>query len=57
MGKGLYFRVPSIKINNKLFKAIVNSDIKIDEERVAKVMDNLQNKYYLHPSNKFYEEK
>lgn len=55
MGKGLYFRVPSIIINNKLFKAIVNSDIKIDEERIAKIMDNLQNKYYLRPSNKFYE--
>ena len=55
MGKGLYFRVPSVKINNRLFKAIINSDIKIDEERVAKVMDNLQNKYYLQPSKNFYE--
>lgn len=55
MGKGLYFRIPSVIINNKLFKAIVNSDIKIDEERIAKIMDNLQNKYYLQPSNKFYE--
>ena len=55
MGRGLYFRVPSIKINNRLFKAIVNSDIKIDEERIDKVMKNLQNKYYLHPSEKFHE--
>ena len=55
MGKGLYFRVPSIKINNRLFKSIVNSDIKIDEERIDKVMKNLQNKYYLHPSENFYE--
>ena len=55
MGRGLYFRVPSIKINNRLFKSIVNSDIKIDEERIDKVMKNLQNKYYLHPSEKFHE--
>ena len=55
MGKGLYFRVPSIKINNRLFKSIVNSDIKIDEERIDKVMKNLQNKYYLHPSENFYD--
>ena len=38
MGKGLYFRVPSIKINNRLFKSIVNSDIKIDEERISLLM-------------------
>lgn len=55
MGKGLYFRVPSVNINNRLFKAIINSDIKIDEKRVAKVMDNLQNKYYLQPSKNFYD--
>ena len=30
-GKGIYCRVNSIKINTKLFKAIANSDIKIDE--------------------------
>ena len=47
LGKGIYCRVNSIKINTKLFKAIANSDIKIDEERIEKIKNNLQNKKIL----------
>jgi len=47
LGNGIYIRVPSIKINDKLFKSIVNSDIKIDEERCEKIVNNFHNKYTL----------
>ena len=45
LGAGIYMRVPSVKINDRLMTAIVNSDIKIDEERVEKIRNNLRNKY------------
>lgn len=47
LGAGIYLRVPSVKINDRLMTAIVNSDIKIDEERVEKIRNNLRNKYEL----------
>ena len=34
LGKGIYMRVSSIKINDKILQSIVDSDIKIDEERI-----------------------
>lgn len=55
MGKGLYFRVPTVQINDKLFKNIIDSDIKIDEERIQKIIDNLHNKYHLQYNSKFYD--
>ena len=55
LGKGIYCRVNSIKINTKLFKAIANSDIKIDEERIEKIVNGLQNKYNLQWNTEFYD--
>mgnify|MGYP003325106076 FL=1 len=55
LGGGIFIRVNTIKINDRVMHSIADSDIKIDEERIDKVMKNLQNKYYLHPSEKFYE--
>ena len=49
MGNGIVFKVNSVKINDKLFKSIVDSDIKIDEERLDKIINNFRDKY----SNKF----
>ena len=37
LGNGIYLRVPSTPINDKLTKHIVHSDIKIDEERCEKI--------------------
>jgi hypothetical protein len=48
LGNGILVRVPSIKINDKLFKCIVqNPDLKIDEERCEKIVNNFHNKYTL----------
>ena len=55
LGGGIFIRVNTIKINDRVMHSIADSDIKIDEERIDNVMKNLQNKYYLHPSEKFYE--
>ena len=55
MGKGIYMRVPSRVINTKLIKAIVNSDIKIDEERIEKIRNNLHNKYVLQWNTEFHD--
>ena len=55
LGKGIYVKVNSVKINDKLFKDIVNSDIKIDEERIEKIIANLQNKYSLQWNTEFHE--
>ena len=40
MGNGLLFKINSVKINEKLFKSIVTSDIKVDEERLDKIINN-----------------
>ena len=47
LGAGIYMRVPSVKINDRLMLSIVNSKIKIDEERIQKITGNLKNKYHL----------
>ena len=48
LGNGIYIRVPSIKINDRLMRSIVlNPDIKIDEERCKKIVNNFHNKYTL----------
>ena len=46
-------RVNSKPINTKLFKSIVNSDIKIDEERIEKIRNNLENKYVYNGTQNF----
>ena len=48
-------RVSSIKINDKILQSIVDSDIKIDEERISKIKANLQNKYSLQWNTEFYD--
>jgi len=55
LGKGIFVRVNSIKINNRLMSNIASSDIKIDEERIEKIINNLGNKYSLEPNTEFYE--
>lgn len=47
LGKGIYCRVNSIIINDKVLHSIVNSEVEIDEERVQKIINNLENKYVL----------
>jgi len=47
LGNGIYIRVPSININSRLFQSIVDSDIRIDEERCEKIVNNFHNKYTL----------
>ncbi len=55
LGNGIYLRVPSTPINDKLTKHIVDSDIKIDEERCEKIVNNFHNKYTLGSSEKYYD--
>jgi len=47
LGGGIFYRVNSIKINDAVMHSIANSDIKIDEERIQKIIDSLGNKYQL----------
>jgi len=55
LGAGIYMRVPSVKINDRLMESIATSDIKIDEERIQKVKDNLRNKYHLKYTEEEYD--
>ena len=55
LGKGIYTRVNSVKINTKLFQSIVDSNIKIDEERIEKIRQNLEDKYTLQWNTEFYD--
>tara|TARA_X000001382_G_C3141971_1_gene169873 strand:- start:59 stop:949 length:891 start_codon:yes stop_codon:yes gene_type:complete len=55
LGNGIYIRVPSIVINNRLFKSIVASDIKIDEKRCNKIVNNFHNKYTLGTNLEYYD--
>lgn len=55
LGNGIYIRVPSRPINNKLFNYIANSDIKIDEERCKKIVNNFHNKYTLGINPEYYD--
>ena len=47
LGAGIYLRVNSIKINDRLMNAIAQSDVKVDKERIDKIKNNLRNKYQL----------
>ena len=47
LGGGIYIRVNTIKINDRVMHSIADSDIKIDEERIQKIVDSLENKYTL----------
>lgn len=55
LGKGIYLRVTSKPVNTKLFNSIISSDIEIDEERIAKIKSNLQNKYSLQWNTEFHD--
>lgn len=55
LGNGVYFRVPSVKINDKLMVSIVNSKINIDEERCEKILNNFHNKYTLGENLTYYD--
>lgn len=55
LGKGIYVRVNSIKINNRLMKNLASSDIKIDEERIDRIIKNLGDKYLLEGNTKYYD--
>ena len=55
LGKGIYTRVNSVKINTRLFQSIVDSNIKIDEERIEKIRQNLEDKYTFQWNTEFYD--
>ena len=55
MGNGLLFKVNSVKINDKIFKSIVDSDIKIDEERIDKIINNFRDKYLLKDNETYHD--
>ena len=55
LGNGIYIRVPSVKINDRLMKHIADSDIKIDEERCEKIINNFHNKYTLGENLEYYD--
>lgn len=52
LAKGVYIKVSSIKINDKVLNSIIESNQKIDEDRIQKIIDNLENKYVLTKSVK-----
>ena len=39
LGGGIYIRVNTIKINDRVMHSIADSDIKIDEDRIQKIID------------------
>lgn len=47
LNTGIFYRVNSIKINDAVMHSIADSDQKIDEERIQKIIDSLANKYQL----------
>ena len=55
LGAGIYLRVPSIKINDRLMNRIAESDIEIDEVRVNRIIKNLRNKYHLKVPEETYD--
>jgi hypothetical protein len=55
LGAGIYIRVNSLPINAKLLTKIVESDIKIDEQRIERIKSNLRNKYHLKITNEKYD--
>ena len=55
LGQGIFFRVNSIKINDRLYHSIADSNQKIDEDRIQKIIDCLENKYTLQVNRSTYE--
>ena len=55
LGKGIYVRVNTIKINDRLMLDIASSNQKIDEERIETIKGNLENKYSLQWNTEFYD--
>ena len=55
LGGGIFIRVNSIKINDRIMHNIADSDIKIDEERIQTIIDNLENKYTLQNNRSVHE--
>ena len=47
LGKGIYCRVNSIIINDKVLHSIIDENPEVDEDRVNKIIGNLENKYIL----------
>jgi hypothetical protein len=56
LSKAIYIRVNSIKINNRLMSNLADdSEIIIDEDRIEKIINNLENKYVLQWNTEFYD--
>jgi len=55
LGAGIYLRVNSVLINDKLMRVIANSDIEIDTARIDKIKNNLRNKYHLKYTEEEYD--
>ena len=56
LGNGIFVRVPSVKINDRLMKSIVdNPDVEIDYDRCNKIINNFHNKYTLTGNQKYYD--
>ena len=55
LGRGVFFRVNSIKINDRLYNSIADSNQKIDEDRIQKIIDSLENKYTLQVNRSTYD--
>ena len=55
LGAGIYMRINSVLINDKLMNAIVKSDVEIDKERLQKIKNNLRNKYHLKEIEEYYD--
>ncbi len=48
LGKGIFFRVNSVKINDRLYNRIAQDEyLEIDEDRISKITESLENKYML----------
>mgnify|MGYP001206293906 FL=1 len=54
-GRGVGVRVNSIKINDRLYNSIADSNQKIDEDRIQKIIDSLENKYTLQVNRSTYD--
>jgi hypothetical protein len=55
LGGGCFFRVNTIKINDRVMHSIADSNQKIDEDRIQKIIDNLENKYTLKHNRSTYD--
>ena len=55
LGRGIYVKTNSIKINDKLMMSIARSDIEIDEERIEKILNCIEDKYILAQTQKHYD--